>query len=307
MKIMTLTMNPAIDISIGINQLVVGKKLRCSTPGYEAGGGGINVAKAIHELGGAAIAIYAAGGPTGQKLKSLLDKKNIEQQCITIEGLTRENITLLEENSGQLYRLVMPGPTLNNKERDICLNKLKNLSPYPEYMVISGSLPMGIPPDFYIQVVNDMKERGIKIILDSKAEILKEVAVKGVFLLKPNMNELQKLAGKELNEEKEQEHAARDLVNMGKAEIVVVSLGSAGALVVSQQIIERMRAPSVPIRSRVGAGDSMVAGITLALSQGRNIREAAIFGIAAGSAAVMTPGTQLCRREDVERLFSHLL
>ena len=307
MRIMTLTMNPALDVSIAVDQLVAEKKLRCTSPLYEPGGGGINVAIVIHELGGTASALYAAGGATGQMLRELLEAKGIEQQPVPIEGRTREDITLLEKTSGQLYRLVTPGPKLSDHEKSACLHKLANLGFSPEYMVISGSLPRGVGPDFYIRVIRMMKPHGTRVILDTKAQSLKEVIKEGVFLVKPNMNELRELAGGELAEEAEQERFAAQLVAEGGAEIVTVSLGAAGALVVSDRIRQRIRAPAAPIKSRVGAGDSMVAGLTLALSQGRSVAEAVKYGIAAGSAAVMTPGTQLCRRRDVERLFAQLI
>ncbi len=306
MDIMTLTMNPAVDISAGVMQLVAGKKLRCSTPTYEAGGGGINVASVIHELGGKATAVYAAGGATGKMLQNLLAGKDITQEYIEIEGRTREDISVLEEATQQLYRFVMPGPEMKQEEQIRCLEKLRSFQPPPKYLVISGSLPPGASSEFYRQVVREMKPQGTKIILDTKAETLKEVAREGVFLLKPNMNELKELADGNLNEERDQEQISRNLVEKGKAEVVVVSLGAAGVLVVSEKLSERVRAPSVPIRSRVGAGDSMVGAITLALSRGHSLRDAVYYGIAAGSAAVMTPGTELCRREDVERLFSRL-
>jgi len=306
MDIVTLTINPAVDISVGVKKLVVGKKLRCDTPVYEAGGGGINVATVIHELGGEATAVYAAGGATGRMLQNLLAAKGIDQEYIEIEGRTREDISVLEEASEQLYRFVMPGPEMNQKEQAQCLEKIKGFQPPPKYMVISGSLPPSVSSEFYRQVVREMKPQGTKIILDTKAETLKEVAQEGVFLLKPNMNELKELAGENLNEESDQEQISRNLLEEGKAEVVVVSLGAAGVLVVADELSERVRAPSVPIRSRVGAGDSMVGAMTLALSRGRSLREAVNYGIAAGSAAVMTPGTELCRREDVERLFSKL-
>jgi 6-phosphofructokinase 2 len=306
MDIMTLTMNPAVDISVGVKQLVAGKKLRCNTPIYEAGGGGINVATVIQELGGKAVAVYAAGGATGQMLQNLLADKGIDQEYIEIEGRTREDISVLEETSGQLYRFVMPGPEINQKEQAQCLKKLQSFGSFPKYLVISGSLPPAVPSDFYRQVIREMKTHGTRIILDTKADTLKEVSNEGVFLIKPNMNELRELAGRDLNEEKDQEKVSRNLIEQGKAEVVVVSLGAAGVLVVSGELNERIRAPSVPIKSRVGAGDSMVAGTTLALSRGRTIKQAIRFGVAAGSAAVMTPGTELCRRQDVERLFSRL-
>lgn len=306
MNCVTLTMNPAVDISLEVGQLIPGKKLRCGNPFYEAGGGGINVARVIHELGGKATAVYTAGGPSGEMLKELLVEKMIEQQCIEIKSRTRENINMTEETSGQLFRLVMPGPDVSEDEQQRSLEAIRSLDVSPDYLVISGSLPPGVPDAFYGQVIQECRARGTRVILDTKAETLKAVIGDGVYLLKPNMHELSQLTGKELDKEKVQEQAARNLVDDGKAEIVVVSLGAAGVLVASNEMNERVRAPSVPIRSRVGAGDSMVGGLTLSLSQGKPVREAVQFGLAAGSGAVMTPGTQLCRREDVERLFAEM-
>ena len=306
MSIITLTMNPAIDVSMHIHQLISGPKLRGRNPTYEPGGGGINVSRVIHELGGRAQAIYTAGGPTGETLKNLLKKKHIDQRCIPINGSTRENIMVLEETSSRLYRLVMPGPEISEAEQSACIDILKTLDSCPAYMVISGSLPTGVSSDFYIRVIHELKACGTKIILDTKADTLKDVISEGVYLIKPNMRELSTLAGKDLDEEKQQEQHAHQLVSEGKAKIVVLSLGAAGVLVVSEEMKQRFRAPSVPIKSRVGAGDSTLGAITLALSQGRSLKEAVQYGIAAGSAAVMTSGTQLCRRSDVEHLFAQM-
>jgi 6-phosphofructokinase 2 len=129
----------------------------------------------------------------------------------------------------------------------------------------------------------------------------------GVFLIKPNLPEFTELMGQERVDEKQEEHLARELVSTNKCEAVVVSLGAAGVLVASAEGVERVRAPLVPIKSKVGAGDSTVAGIVLALARGQSWREAVRFGVAAGAAAVMTPGTELCCREDVERLYEQLM
>jgi len=180
------------------------------------------------------------------------------------------------------------------------------LIPQHRYLVLSGSLPPGVPSDFYARVGCIANASGARTILDTSGEALRLGVHDGLYLLKCNLRELGELAGHALTDEAQQEAAAAQLLASGYSEVVVVSLGAAGALVVSKDGWERLRVPTVPVESKVGAGDSMVAGIVLRLSQGRPLREAILFGLAAGAAAVMRPGTQLCRREDTERLFERL-
>jgi 6-phosphofructokinase 2 len=306
MRIVTLTVNPALDVSVNVNRMSAGQKLRTKTPQYHAGGGGINVAEVIHNLGGSVIAVYAAGGATGRMFCELFEQSGVVQHCVWTEGFTRESITVFEEVSGQQYRLVMPGPSLSEQEQEACLDALRGLEPY-QYLVISGSLPEGVSSDFYGHAIREAKKINANVILDTKPKTLKEVLDhQSVYLIKPNLRELSELAGSELGTEKDQQRQARDLIDAGRAEVVVVSLGSAGVLLVTARTSERMRAPSVPIRSRVGAGDSMVGGMAFALSEQKPVREAVMYGIAAGSATVMTPGTQLCSRDEVMELVESL-
>ncbi len=306
MQIVTLTMNPAIDVTVSVDQMLPDRKLRSGRPTYEPGGGGINVARVVHMLGGRCQAVYAAGGATGRQLDDLLDSKGVECRRIEIEDRTREDIAVIEDSSEQMYRVVMPGPELSKDEERQCFDAMRSLDETPEYVVISGSLPRGVASDFYRRVVAALKPRGTRLIVDTKPDILEDAVAEGVFLIKPNMRELRQLSGDDLDEEKQQERAAKELVDRGLCEVVVLSLGAAGVLLASAEGTERLRAPSVPIRSKVGAGDSMVGGLTLGLARGMSIRDAVRHGIAAGSAAVMTAGTQLCRAEDVEKLFAQL-
>jgi 6-phosphofructokinase 2 len=302
--IATLTMNPAIDKNSSVEQVIPEWKLRCKPPGHEPGGGGINVSRAIHRLDGQSVALYTAGGATGQMLQELLGYEGIiNHRPIQIENLTRQNLTVLEESSGRQYRFAMPGPMLRDAEWRQCLDEVAILEPKTGYIVASGSLPPGAPNDFYARMASIAKEMGSRVIVDTSGEPLRLAAREGVYLLKPNLRELRQLAGRDLEDEAQQEAAAREIVESGQAEVVVVSLGAAGALLVSAAGQERLRSPTVPIRSRVGAGDSMVAGIVLALARGASLSDAVRYGVAAGAAAVMTPGTELCRREDVERLY----
>lgn len=304
--ILTLTMNPALDKSARIENVVAERKLRCSAPSFHPGGGGINVSRAIAYLGGQSMAVYLAGGPFGQMLRSLLEEEDVAHHPLEISGLTRESFTVLEEATGQQYRFSVPGPQVKREEWQQCLEALANADPVPDFVVASGSLPPGAPGDFYARVRKITQESGARLIVDSYGDALREAVDEGLFLVKPNMRELGMLAGHEIESEIDQEKEARQLVEEGRVEAVLISLGAAGALLVTRELCQRIRAPTVAIQSKVGAGDSMVGGLVLSLARGRSLLEAARFAVAAGAAAVMTPGTSLCRQEDTERLLASM-
>lgn len=302
--IVTLTLNPSIDESSSVNNVVADRKLRCTAPTYEPGGGGINVSRVIKTLGGETRAMYFLGGPTGQLFQQLMDRTGVETHPVSIEDLTRTDLMISENSTGRQYRFGMPGPLVKEGEWKRCLSELGALDWSPEYIVASGSLPPGVPEDFYHLVSHISQRLGARLIVDTSGKALIEAVKSDVFLLKPNMNELRALVGKELKDEAEIEAEMANIVKSGKSQIVVVSLGAGGALVVSRAGAERVRAPVVPIVSRVGAGDSMVAGIVLSLARGLTVSEAVRFGVAAGAATVMSPGSNLCKRADVERLYA---
>ncbi|WP_371830663.1 1-phosphofructokinase family hexose kinase [Candidatus Entotheonella palauensis] len=224
-----------------------------------------------------------------------------------IADWTRESFVVLEKTTKQQFRFGMPGPTLSETEWRHCLDVLAALNPSPDYIVASGSLPLGVPADFYARVARLGRKCGARVIVDTPGEALRAAVHEGVYLVKPNLRELSDLADHDLKEEAQQEAAVMDLVHRENCQAVVLSLGAAGVLLGSASGCERFRAPTVPIVSKVGAGDSTVAGLVLSLARGRSLHEAVQFGIAAGAAAVMTPGTELCRREDTERLYERLI
>ncbi len=305
--IVTLTINPSVDASSSVDRVVPDDKLRCKDPFYEAGGGGINVSRAIKRLGGGSLALYVSGGLYGKMLEQLLDEEGIRHQPIRISGLTRENLIVIEEATGQQFRFNLPGPRLKEKEWKMCLDKLSKVTPQPAYVVASGSLAPGVPDDFFATAASIAKEMGARIIVDTSGEALRLAARSGVYLLKPNMRELQELTKTEIKNESQLEEAAMKFIKEEQSEVVVISLGPAGAIMVTRDGLEHFRSPTVPIVSKVGAGDSMVAGIVLALSRGKSLRESVQFGIAAGSAAVMNPKRELCRRSDTEDLFEKMI
>jgi 6-phosphofructokinase 2 len=304
--IVTLTMNPSVDKYATVDHVTPDRKLRCSKPRHDPGGGGINVSRAIHTLGGKAAAVYPAGGPLGKMLRALLDEEGIEQRPVSIQGLTRQNFAVMEKSSDRQYRFGMPGPELSDEELKRCLNEVESICSGCTYLVASGSLPPGAPADFYGRVARVAKDRGVRLIVDTSGEPLRHASNVGVFLLKPNLRELSHLAGRDLESESEQYEAARAIIDRSGTEVVVISLGAGGAVLVTADRNLEIRAPTVRIRSKVGAGDSMLGGITLAMARGDSLDDAVRLGVAAGAAAVMTPGTELCTREDTERLYEGL-
>lgn len=301
--IVTVTFNPAIDKSANVHQVQPDRKLRCSAPSHEPGGGGINVARAVKKLGGNAIAVWMKGGPTGERLEQLLEAEGIDNQAVPFANDTRQDLTIFENTTGRQYRFTMPGPEVKEEEAAGVIEKVKQLN--PDFLVLSGSLPPGVPRDFYATIIKECS-RETKVIIDSSGNPLLHGLRAGVFLTKPNLTELRHMAGETVESDAQIKHAAQAVVREGQADVVVVSLGSAGAFYVEDECIDRIYAPTVSIKSKVGAGDSMVAGIVLKLEENWQPKEAVRYGVAAGAAAVMTPGTELCRLKDTEHLFDQM-
>lgn len=305
--IVTITMNPAIDKSSTLDHVVAERKLYCDAPRFEPGGGGINVSRAVRKLGGASLALYPSGGPSGETLQLLLEQEGLTHRPIRVSGWTRENLIVLERATGQQYRFGMPGPELGARDWQECLEQIFADGAKPGYLVASGSLPPGVPQDFYARVARLGKQHGARVVVDATGEPLRLALREGVFLVKPNIREFREMIGPGGEDESKVLSVAKKIVLEGQSEVVVISLGAAGVLMVSDSGVERLHPPAVPIVSKVGAGDSMVAGVVLSLARGNPLREAIRFGVASGTAAVMTPGTELCRREDAERLYRQML
>ncbi len=304
--LVTLTVNPAVDKSASVDRVVREDKLRCRNPERDPGGGGINVSRVLARLGGNTRAVYCAGGLAGDTLTALLSRESVPEQRIKISEETRENLTIIESSRGYQYRFGMPGPRLSDEEVQRALDAPFEGPEKPAWIVGSGSLPEGVPEDFYARLGARARAEGIRFAVDTSGEALKQALGGRPSLMKPNIRELASLAGTESLEGHQIGEEARRLVSEGKADYVVVSLGNGGAVVATADGWERLVAPTVSVKSRIGAGDSMMAAMVLRLAAGAPIGDAARYGVAAGSAAVITPGTDLCRREDVERLYASL-
>ncbi len=306
-SVVTLTMNPAIDVSTSIARVVPIHKLRCADALRDPGGGGINVARVISRLGGSVTSIYPIGGISGRLLQRLVEDEGLAGVTFQVVGETRESFTVLETESGAEYRFVLPGPSLAQSEWRQGLDTLESLSNQTDILVMSGSLPPGLPHDFYACAARVAKGRGVKVILDTSGPALAAGLETGLFLIKPNLRELRELTGEALEDETSWVAVCSRLVTSGQVEVVALTLGDKGALLVSRNSTLRAPALAINAASTVGAGDSFLGAFVWALASGRDLKEAFRYGIAAGSAALLALGTQLCRHHDVERLYSQVI
>ncbi len=299
--ITTLTMNPAIDIATAVERVEPVHKLRCTAPRRDPGGGGINVARVVARMGGAVTAVYPVGGAAGQQLQSLVESEGVRSSTFPVQDETRLSFTVTESMSGKEFRFVLPGRPISGTD---CRQALDTLGHCPEggYLVLSGSLPPGVPPEFYAHAASAAKARGCKVVADTSGAAALALLREGICLIKPNLRELETLAGRTLPAQDDWRRACQDIVEFGQAEIVALTLGANGAMLVSKD--NTLRAAPLPIgtASSVGAGDSFLGAMVWAMASGRTLAEAFEWGNAAGGAALLTPGTELCRREDVERL-----
>jgi len=301
--IVTVTLNPAVDVATAVEQIVDTRKLRCSAARRDPGGGGINVARVVQRLGGDCLALYLCGGATGQMLRELLDVERVSGLAIGIDGETRENFSVQESSTGREYRFVLPGPAVAEREWQRCIEHLDALAAPPRYLVMSGSVPPGAPADIYARLAHSTRARGAKVVLDTSGAALAAALDAGVWLVKPSLSELRALTGKPLASEPEWLAAAEQIVRDGRARMVALTLGERGALLVTADRILRATGLPVQVSSSIGAGDSFVAGMVWALDRDASLEQAFRYGMAAASATLLSAGTALCSRADVERLY----
>ncbi len=283
--IVTITPNPAVDLSTSVEKIVPVYKLRGTSQQRDPGGGGINVARVVRRLGGDVRAIYPVGGPTGDLLRRLLDKEGVPSQTFSIAGETREDFFVSETSTGQR-----------------CLTLLSSIKPSPRFVVASGSLPGGVPDDFYARVTRIAKRLGATMVLDTSGPALAAAVAEGVDLIKPNLREMRELTGQEPNDAGEWEASAKALVHDGKVATIALTMGHLGAVLVTRnQVLRAGPLPIAPVGA-VGAGDSFLGALLWQLASGGNLEEAFRYAVAGGAAALLNPGTSLCLPDDVERL-----
>ena len=262
----------------------------------------------IHRLGGGDVrAIYPVGGVMGAMLRRLLDQEGIYSETFPIAGETREDFFVHETSTAQQYRFILPGPALGEAEWSECLRLIAALEPFPRFLVASGSLPSGVPDDFYARIAEIARQRGARMILDTSGPALAAAVAAGVDLIKPNLREMRELTGIEPHDAREWEAAARRIVDKGQATVVALTMAHLGAALVTSDRVWRARPLPVTPLSAVGAGDSFLGALVGRLAAGAGMADAFRYAMAAGAAALLNPGTELCRPADVERLASQVV
>jgi 6-phosphofructokinase 2 len=299
-RIVTLTLNPSVDIASDADAVRPVRKVRTRNETFDPGGGGVNVSRVLRELGADTLAVVAAGGVSGRLLEELLGEAGLPHESIPTAGRTRVSYTVHDLGAKQEYRFVPEGPVLAEHEWRATLDALDRSE--GAWIVASGSLPRGVPEDFFAQAATMAARRGRRFVLDTSGEPLRAALGKGLALIKPSRGEFESLMGEKLATPEAQDEAAMRLVRNGSAELVAVTLGHEGAILAEPDGVLRLPALEVPALGAVGAGDSFLAAMVCALSRGESPREAFALGMAAGAAAVMRPGTAHPRAADVEAL-----
>jgi len=301
-KILTVTLNPALDLSTSVERMQANRKLRCAGALLEPGGGGVNVSRIIRRFGGKSTAFVALGGPTGRTLRELMEREGLQVVEFPIAGATRQNVTVDETAHGRQYRLVLQGPRWSGKEVRAALAEIERLAADHDYVVATGSLPPGVPEDFYARLARMVRRQGGRLILDTSGPPLRKALEAGVYLVKPNHIEFRDLAGTSRSDWKTMARVGRRLRERGRAEAMIVTRGAMGALAILPEGEWRLQSPKGKVVSMVGAGDSLIGAAIVAIARGRPLLEACRLGVAAASAAVGARGTELAGRAETLRI-----
>ncbi|MFH1031937.1 MAG: 1-phosphofructokinase [Chloroflexota bacterium] len=299
--IATITLNPSLDDHITVDGLKVEEANRWVRQDRYAGGKGINVSRAIYEMGGITVAYGFIGGINGRALEILLDEEGVLFSFTPIQHETRVNLFINDSRTDQQTRIDAPGPHITKRDMDRFFKKIRGIRPRPDMMVTSGSAPPGVPAKIYYDIIKEGQASGVRTILDAAGRWLAEGIKAKPYLIKPNVHEAEELLKRELPTEETIIQAALDLVETG-IEVVAISRGETGLIAADKKSIIKAVPPPVKVRSKVGAGDCTVAGLALKLAYGDSLPEACRLAVAMGTACVLTSGTELCHREDVEKL-----
>ncbi len=302
--ILTVTLNPALDIATSAESVVAGPKLRCEPPRVDPGGGGINVSRVIARLGGESRAFLALGGATGERLAAALAAEGIAAEVFPAPGETRESLSVTDRSTDAQYRFVLPGPVWTGAQGDAAIAAIAGSAGTNTLAVLSGSLPPGLPDDLPARLSRALASRSGRVVLDTSGAALARAArpEHPAYVLRMDAAEAEALAGRALTTRTDSADFAAGLVCAGAAEMVVIARGADGSVLASAGERWFTEAADVPVKSKVGAGDSFLAAFTLALSRGSGPATALQDGMAAASAAVMTEATELCREADMRRL-----
>jgi len=299
-SIATVTLNPALDEGIAVGELVLGDTNRCTLDGLDPGGKGINASRVIHRLGRPTVAYGFAGGATGGVLRERLQAEGLLLQFDEVAESTRLNIMVYERDRPRRTRLYLPGASVTLAQAETLRKRLEGLEP-GSLVVFGGSLPPGLPATVYYEFVSALQARGIRSIVDTSGIALKAVLDAKPLLVKPDVEEAEALLGRRLPDDATALSAAEEIRRLGP-QYVVISQGADGAVGAGPEGAWKVVPPSINACSTVGSGDSMVAGLAIALNEGTGFVEGLRLGTACGAVTALVTGTQLCDAQQVQRL-----
>lgn len=299
--IYTVTLNPALDLAMEVQRIILGDTNRVNRSQNSPGGKGINVSRVARVLGVDSLAMGFVSGPAGRFIEQAVNDLGIPDDFIHTPGQTRTNVIVVDRSEHIHTSFNERGPETDPRHLTELIRRLRRRARPGDWVILSGSLPAGIPRNAYAQIIDAVQKKGAKTVLDADGEVLRLGVAARPCMIKPNRYELERLVGRPLADDAAILDAI-DEVRAGGIEIVVASLGSGGSIAVSNDGAWRARSPEVEVNSAVGAGDSLVAGVVVGLSCGDSLAHALRLGTACGAATALTPGTDLCHREDVDRL-----
>ncbi len=294
--IYTVTLNPSLDRMVEVEELIYDDVNPIVHAREHAAGKGIDVSRVIRELGGESVALGFVGGYNGFQLESKLLYEGLICDFVRIQEETRMNIIFLQQKRKVRTLLATSGPRPGEIEVALFFDKLRSI-PSGSHVVVGGSLPGSMDDYFFAQMITTLKQKGVKVTLDSDGEPMRNGVAASPFLIKPNIHELGRLLGRSINDVDDVTEWGRSLLDF--SEHVVVSLGARGAVGISKEGSYHVMPPKVDARSSNGAGNSLVGGMIWALSRGESLKEALALGVACGTAAILNPGNDLCKKEDV--------
>lgn len=303
-SIITLTLNPALDVTTSVDVVTPTHKLRCGPATAEPGGGGVNVARVVDRLGEPTLAVVPLGGATGSRLGECLAAESVDYVAVPTSGETRESFTVNELSTGNQFRFVIPGHPLDHEALAACREQVLASAQNASCLVISGSMPEEFPDGFLDELITAVEQLDTSVLIDTSGPALLEAINSAARLVKPSARELSAVVGRDLITEADIHRGLLEMGSEARCGAIVVSIGAGGAMLLDRDDgFHRFRAPTVRVNSAVGAGDSMVAGIAVALARGQSMADAVQLGIATGTAAVLTAGSELCHPADVDALY----
>jgi 6-phosphofructokinase 2 len=304
--ILTITANPALDLSTEAPAVIPDRKLRCSAPLVHPGGGGVNISRAIANLGGQSRALVAYGGPTGDALTALIEAEGLRCEPLGPEHATRQSVSVRDAATGLQYRFMLPGPDWTAADAATARATILSAVAPGALVIPSGSLPPGLSVTFYLDLAADLAAAGARMILDTSGPALDRAAeaAAGLHVLRMDTAEAEELSGRTLTDPQDMAALATSLRDRRAAEIVMVAAGAQGTVIASEGWTGLTRPPVVVPHSKIGAGDSFVAAFEMSVARGEDPVTACCWGTAAAASAVQEEGTRLCRRTDTERFFA---